>query len=81
MYLGSRSDCTEIVGVVKNTVLWEITGDKGSIVYLPFEVVDRHADQHDGGPHGVAIRPVDSRDTAAPFWRYRPTFRGWTFVR
>ncbi len=37
VYLGSRTDCTEIVGVVKNTVLWEITGDKGSIVYLPFD--------------------------------------------
>jgi predicted permease len=37
VYLGSRSDCTEVVGIVKNSVLWQITGDKGSIVYLPYE--------------------------------------------
>jgi len=37
VYLGDRTDCTEIVGIVKNSVLWQITGDKGSIVYLPYE--------------------------------------------
>jgi predicted permease len=37
VYLGDRRDCTEVVGIVKNAVLWDITGDKGSIVYLPFE--------------------------------------------
>jgi predicted permease len=37
VYLGSEQECTEIVGVVKNTVLWEMTGDKGSIIYTPFE--------------------------------------------
>jgi predicted permease len=37
VYLGDRGDCTEIVGVVKNVVRWELVGDKGSVVYLPFE--------------------------------------------
>jgi predicted permease len=37
VYLGSDQTCTEIVGVVANTVLWEITGDRGSVVYLPVE--------------------------------------------
>jgi predicted permease len=37
VYLGSDQTCTEIVGVVENTVLWEIIGDRGSIVYVPFE--------------------------------------------
>jgi predicted permease len=37
VYLGSDQTCTEIVGVVENTVLWEIIGDRGAIVYVPFE--------------------------------------------
>jgi ABC-type antimicrobial peptide transport system permease subunit len=37
VYLDSRKTCTQIVGVVANTVLWEIIGDRGSIVYVPFE--------------------------------------------
>lgn len=37
VYLGDNSACTEIVGVVSNTVLWEMTGDKGFIVYVPLE--------------------------------------------
>jgi predicted permease len=37
VYLGDRGDCTEIVGVVKNVVRWDLVGDKGSVVYLPFE--------------------------------------------
>jgi putative ABC transport system permease protein len=35
--------CTQIVGVVANTVLWEVTGDKGSIVYFPIEAYPNHA--------------------------------------
>ena len=31
------SCCTEIVGVVENTVLWEITGNRGAVVYMPVE--------------------------------------------
>ncbi len=37
VYLDSGHTCTQIVGVVANTVLWEIIGDRGSIVYIPFE--------------------------------------------
>jgi hypothetical protein len=37
VYLGSDQTCTEIVGVVLNTVRWEMTGDKGSVVYVPLE--------------------------------------------
>jgi len=37
VYLGDNRECTEIVGVVKNVVRWELVGDKGSVVYLPFE--------------------------------------------
>jgi predicted permease len=42
VYLGSDQTCTQIVGVVANTVLWDITGEKGSIVYLPFESSPDH---------------------------------------
>ena len=37
VYLGDDKFCTQIVGVVANTVLWQVTGDKGHIVYLPIE--------------------------------------------
>ncbi len=37
VYLGSDQTCTEIVGVVENTVLWEITGNRGAVVYVPVE--------------------------------------------
>jgi putative ABC transport system permease protein len=37
VYLGDGRECTEVVGVVKNVVRWELVGDKGSVVYLPFE--------------------------------------------
>jgi predicted permease len=37
VYLGDNSECTEVVGVVANTVLWEMTGEKGFIVYVPIE--------------------------------------------
>jgi hypothetical protein len=37
VYLGNDQPCTQIVGVVKSTVLWEMTGTKGSIVYVPLE--------------------------------------------
>jgi len=37
VYLNSESQCTQIVGVVANTVVWDMTADKGSIVYLPME--------------------------------------------
>ena len=37
VYLGSDQACTEIVGVVANTVLWDVVGDKGFIVYVPIE--------------------------------------------
>ncbi len=33
----SGSSCTEIVGVVSNTVLWNVVGDKGMVVYVPLE--------------------------------------------
>ncbi|HEY6829553.1 MAG TPA: ABC transporter permease [Gemmatimonadaceae bacterium] len=36
-YLGDMTACTEIVGVVANTALWNIIGDKGFIVYVPIE--------------------------------------------
>ena len=39
VYLGSDEACTQIVGVVANTVLWQITGDKGFTVYVPIETV------------------------------------------
>jgi ABC-type antimicrobial peptide transport system permease subunit len=42
VYLNSDQTCTEIVGVVANTVLWEITGDRGSVVYVPFESWPNH---------------------------------------
>jgi putative ABC transport system permease protein len=38
VYLNGTSDtCTEIVGVVENTVLWDITGDRVATVYVPVE--------------------------------------------
>lgn len=37
VYLDRGQTCTQIVGVVANTVLWEITGDRGSVVYVPVE--------------------------------------------
>ena len=37
VYLGDNTACTEVVGVVSNTVLWEMTGNKGFIVYVPIE--------------------------------------------
>lgn len=37
VYLGSDDKCTEVVGVVANTVLWQITGDRGMVVYVPSE--------------------------------------------
>jgi predicted permease len=37
VYLGDMTACTEVVGVVSNTVLWEMTGNKGFIVYVPIE--------------------------------------------
>jgi predicted permease len=37
VYLGSDKTCTQIVGVVANTVLWQITGDKGFTIYVPIE--------------------------------------------
>ena len=42
VYLNSDHTCTEIVGVVANTVLWEITGDRGSVVYVPLESWPNH---------------------------------------
>jgi putative ABC transport system permease protein len=42
VHLGSDQNCTEIVGVVANTVLWEITGDRGRIVYVPIEAFPEH---------------------------------------
>jgi predicted permease len=35
--LSGGTECTQVVGVVANTVLWEMTGNKGSIVYIPME--------------------------------------------
>jgi predicted permease len=42
VYLDVGQTCTEIVGVVANTVLWEITGERGSIVYVPVESWPNH---------------------------------------
>ncbi|MEO5813732.1 MAG: FtsX-like permease family protein [Gemmatimonadaceae bacterium] len=41
-YLGSDEMCTQIVGVVANTVLWQITGDRGFTVYVPIEAFPDH---------------------------------------
>jgi predicted permease len=37
VYLGGKTKCTEIVGVVEDAVLWQIVGDRGFVVYVPFE--------------------------------------------
>ena len=42
VYLDGGQTCTEIVGVVENTVLWEITGERGSIIYVPVESWPNH---------------------------------------
>lgn len=42
VYLGDDKTCTQIVGVVANTVLWQITGDKGFTVYVPLEAFQDH---------------------------------------
>jgi putative ABC transport system permease protein len=39
VYVGSDNYCTQIVGVVANTALWQVTGDRGKIVYFPLETV------------------------------------------
>lgn len=41
--MGGGDACTQIVGIVANTVLWEVTGDQGSIVYFPIEAYPDHA--------------------------------------
>jgi predicted permease len=42
VYVGTDDYCTQIVGVVANTALWQVTGDRGKIVYFPLEgVVDQ----------------------------------------
>lgn len=41
VYLDSNG-CTEIVGVVANTVLWEVTGDRNNIIYVPREAWSDH---------------------------------------
>jgi predicted permease len=35
--LEGQHECTQVVGVVASTVLWEMTGNNGSIVYVPME--------------------------------------------
>jgi predicted permease len=35
--LGSDGDCTAIVGIIANTVRWQVTGDRGFTVYVPLE--------------------------------------------
>jgi predicted permease len=54
-YLGDNSTCTEIVGVVANTVLWDIVGDKGFIVYVPLE-----------GPWGQTATMMEVRTSRDP---------------
>jgi predicted permease len=39
VYVGSDDYCTQIVGVVANTALWQVTGDQGKVVYYPLEAV------------------------------------------
>jgi predicted permease len=46
--LEGRHECTQVVGVVASTVLWEMTGSKGSIVYIPME----------GSPHSASMMEV-----------------------
>jgi predicted permease len=56
-YVNGNTECTEIVGVVQSTVLWDVVGDKGSIVYVPIE-----------GPMGQPATMMEvrtSRDPAA----------------
>jgi predicted permease len=56
-YVNGNTECTEIVGVVQSTVLWDVVGDKGSIVYVPIE-----------GPVGQSATMMEvrtSRDPAA----------------
>jgi putative ABC transport system permease protein len=56
-YVDGNTECTEIVGVVQSTVLWDVVGDKGSIVYVPIE-----------GPLGKSATMMEvrtSRDPAA----------------
>lgn len=42
-HLDFTEACTQIVGVVANTVQWEITGERGSVVYVPLEAWPDHA--------------------------------------
>jgi predicted permease len=69
VYLGSDQTCTQIVGVVANTVLWDITGEKGSIVYVPFE---------SSPDHGVSMMEV--RTTGDPTALVTPLRRALSSV-
>ena len=55
VYFGEHV-CTQIVGVVSNTVLWQVTGEKGKVVYFPIESADRN----------VSMIEVRARDDPAP---------------
>jgi len=54
-YVGSDTTCTEIVGVVANSVLWDVVGDKGFIVYVPVE-----------GPWGQSATMMEVRTSGDP---------------
>ncbi len=42
VYVDTSGECTEIVGVVENTVLWDVTGDRNNVVYVPLEQATEH---------------------------------------
>jgi predicted permease len=42
VHVDGSAECTEIVGVVENTVLWEVTGDRNNVVYVPLEQATQH---------------------------------------
>lgn len=90
--VGSDSACTQIVGVVKNTVLWQVTGEQGSIVYVPHEAwpdqaISTMEIRTRGDPHVLipAIRRAVSSVSPELPWvdvqpvsdRLAPQFRPW----
>ena len=55
VYLGSSQTCTEIVGVVSNTMLWEMTGNRAAVIYVPLEA-----------PFNLDISMMEVRTTGDP---------------
>ncbi|HTE45172.1 MAG TPA: ABC transporter permease [Gemmatimonadaceae bacterium] len=81
--LGSDQACTQIVGVVANTVMWDIVGDKGSIVYLPFETwpdlgISMMEVKSSGDPAALVVavrRAVSSMSPELPWVDIQPVSR------